>query len=197
MRRSRLWQLLALLPVAALLVLALGCPPATPTGDTTSGTDKDKPKAGKSELTELGSTGWGSLKGKVTLTGGVPKEAAEQDKSIKEQIEKHKDRDHCLAADASEEEKSQQHWRVGKDGGLANVVVFLKPPDGTYFKIDAADQKPKDVAIDQPHCAFLPHVVVLFPSYYDPKDKKIYVANSDDGIVTVIDATTNRSTAAL
>src|SRR2546428_643978 len=27
---------------------------------------------------------------------------------------------------------------------------------------------------------------------YDPKDKKIYVANSDDGIVTVIDATTNK-----
>src|SRR6266851_460047 len=26
---------------------------------------------------------------------------------------------------------------------------------------------------------------------YDPKDKKIYVANSDDGIVTVVDATTN------
>src|SRR5256712_3076185 len=26
---------------------------------------------------------------------------------------------------------------------------------------------------------------------YDPKDKKIYAANSDDGIVTVIDATTN------
>jgi len=26
---------------------------------------------------------------------------------------------------------------------------------------------------------------------YDPKDKKVYVANSDDGIVTVIDATTN------
>src|SRR5207244_12807143 len=27
---------------------------------------------------------------------------------------------------------------------------------------------------------------------YDPKDKKIYVANSDDGIVTVIDATTKK-----
>src|SRR2546427_6849502 len=27
---------------------------------------------------------------------------------------------------------------------------------------------------------------------YDPKDKKIYVANIDDGIVTVIDATTNK-----
>jgi YVTN family beta-propeller protein len=26
---------------------------------------------------------------------------------------------------------------------------------------------------------------------YDPKDRKIYIANSDDGIVTVIDATTN------
>src|SRR5438105_11560917 len=26
---------------------------------------------------------------------------------------------------------------------------------------------------------------------YDPKDKKVYVANSDDGIVTVIDASTN------
>ena len=27
---------------------------------------------------------------------------------------------------------------------------------------------------------------------YDPKDKKIYIANSDDGIVSVIDATTNK-----
>ena len=27
---------------------------------------------------------------------------------------------------------------------------------------------------------------------YDPKDKKLYVANSDDGIVSVIDATTNQ-----
>ena len=29
------------------------------------------------------------------------------------------------------------------------------------------------VTIDQPHCAFLPHCVVLFPSYRDPKNPKM------------------------
>src|SRR2546423_504832 len=27
--------------------------------------------------------------------------------------------------------------------------------------------------LDQPHCAFIPHVEVLYPDYYDPQVKKI------------------------
>jgi hypothetical protein len=62
---------------------------------------------------------------------------------------------------------------VGKDGGLANVLVYLKPTGSDFFQLTPDELKKKswaeEVTIDQPHCAFMPRVVVLFPEYKDSK----------------------------
>jgi hypothetical protein len=170
MRLSRLWMLLGFLPVVGLLAATVGC------GGTSAPTSAGGPSpavttkaATSGEMKELASTGWGTLKGKVTLAGEAP--IADLDAKIKDAIEKHQDKGTCLADDAKPEEKMQQVWRV-KDGAVANVVVWLRPADGTFFKKNDADPAwaPKEpLKITQPHCAFIPHVATLFPSYYDPK----------------------------
>jgi len=100
------------------------------------------------------------------------------------------DRDYCLAAGASEFEKSFFEWVVDDKGGVGNVVVWLRPPQGQYFKVDLSKKTWKDdVQIDQPHCAFLDkdtpshHCVVLFPATRDggklvPTGQKFLVDNS-------------------
>ena len=59
---------------------------------------------------------------------------------------------------------------------MADVFVFFKPVTGTYFSFDADDAvvkavKGKDVVLKQPHCAFIPHALSLFPKYRDSKYK--------------------------
>src|SRR5262249_1214042 len=84
-----------------------------------------------------------------------------------EDINKHKDKDACLKA-KDQRETADQTWRVDKNGGVANVVIWLEPPDGKYFNLADADKKRTDVVVmDQAHCAFIPHVVALFPKYFD------------------------------
>jgi hypothetical protein len=48
-------------------------------------------------------------------------------------------------------------------------VVWLDPPAGRYFTLtDQEKKRPgEEVLLDQPHCAFIPHVATLFPSFYD------------------------------
>ena len=47
------------------------------------------------------------------------------------------------------------------------------PPQGKYFKIPDDLKEVKDpVKLDQPFCAFIPHVSVLYPSYFDGKKQK-------------------------
>lgn len=121
--------------------------------------------------------GRGTLKGKVTLDGQLPGLAAEN-AALLATMRAHANANCCLAGGKDEQE--QQKWRIGAKGGVANVVVFLRPPPGFYFKMTRDDLDPKQagwsktVEMDQPHCAFVPHVAVLFPSYYDPaaKDKE-------------------------
>jgi hypothetical protein len=76
-------------------------------------------------------------------------------------------------------------WMIGKDNGVANVVISLRPPSGKYFPIkdEAKKLDGKTVVMDQPHCAFIPHVAAAFPSYYDgkawqPTGEKFIVKNS-------------------
>jgi hypothetical protein len=120
------------------------------------------------DLRPLPSTAWGTLRGKITLEG-MPPAIEERNKAVREAMAKHADREHCLSAKAPREHTEHQAWRVGKDGGLANVFVWLKPPPGTYFKIDPKKRTwPQEVVLDQPYCAFEPHALVLFPSYVNP-----------------------------
>jgi plastocyanin len=79
--------------------------------------------------------------------------------------------DGCKAPDGSPE-NCDQRWIVNKDNkGVANVLIFLKAPADKYFEPSAADKKRSDeVVLDQPHCAFIPHVLALYPAYFDGKE---------------------------
>jgi hypothetical protein len=125
--------------------------------------------------------GTGTLTGKVTLVGDKP------DKDLKEETEKLQkamrdkptERPYCLDS-VKPDDKAQteeQDWIIGDGNGVKDVVVFLRPAPGTYFACDEKDSgvkahKDEKVKIDQPHCAFLPHALVLFPSYTDADGKK-------------------------
>jgi hypothetical protein len=76
-------------------------------------------------------------------------------------------------------EKEQQGWRIDENGGLGNVFVWLVPPRGKFFKVDMANKTwEENVTIDQPHCAFVPHAVVVFPKYRDDKGKLVATGQS-------------------
>ncbi len=92
--------------------------------------------------------------------------------------------------DAPKEQQIKQAWIVGNNRGVANVVVYLKPPRGKFFHYDQATMKPKeDAVLDQPFCTFIPHVLACFPSYpefneaekkleYKPTGQKVLVKNA-------------------
>lgn len=157
---SRLESLGKLLSLPAFaLVLLSGC-----AGGEEKKPDAAKPvavekkekvkKGGKTE--ELSAATDGVLKGRVVIDGPAPK--------VEEiaAMQKHNDSKVCLAPDATEAEKSAQTWLLASDGkGVANVVIKLLPPAGKKFKDIPAETK--EVVMDQPHCAFVPHVVALTP----------------------------------
>lgn len=157
-----------LIPVMVVLLVNLGCGGSNrDEGEVAPPMVKSPKKDGgpkKAGRTELESTGWGSLKGKVTFEGDKPTVA---DISTRDDFKQHQDKDYCAKGDLTE-----QVWKFGEGNGLANVVVWLKPPEGKTFKITPEKSWPKEVHIDQPHCAFEPHVIVLFPSYFDVAAKK-------------------------
>lgn len=113
--------------------------------------------------------GTGTIKGKVTLDGEPPAPS-------KIKIDpNNKDAGHCGKGDTED-----QTWVIGKDKGLGNVVVFLKPPAGQYFKVDLSKKNWQDeVVIDQPYCAFKPHVSIIFPESEGKRTgQKVTIKNS-------------------
>jgi len=161
--------LCAMFMVPALLVLTTtpGCSKkdADKKVAKKGGGDGDKKGDGEEETkTALNAKLDSTITGKVTYDGDppVPK--------FLEDISKHKDKETCLKGKENGETVDPT-WRVDKKGGVANVVIWLEPPAGKYFNLADADKKRTDVIVmDQPHCAFVPHVVALFPKYFDGKE---------------------------
>src|SRR5437879_2198381 len=71
---------------------------------------------------------WPVVIGRVTLEGDKPDLDKLNDDLRK--IMKDKDETHCLAENASDDEKSQQIWKINDKGGVANVFVWLMPAKG-------------------------------------------------------------------
>lgn len=70
-----------------------------------------------------------------------------------------------------------------KTKGVANVVVWVDPPKGQYFPKPTKKSWSDSVVIDQPFCTYVPHVVVLYPEYFDgtafqPTGQKLTIRNS-------------------
>jgi len=131
---------------------------------------KGKTTAGKTvvagtKLTPIKATEYGTIKGKVAWAG-------EKGPSLQEKINFTKDTDYCIQG--KEVEITQQAFRVGDNGGLGNVYVWIEPAESDkYFEVPADQLKafeengPKGkLTVHQPHCAFMPHCSILFPSYY-------------------------------
>ncbi len=182
MRRSATLGMLLMIPALLLLAVTPGCgkkdqPPVSKKTDNKNSepeTKKSETPAGSKKPLEAKLDG--IIKGQVTYDGDPP--TADPIKAIQD----HKDKDQCLKG--MDFEKSSQDWIVNKTNkGVANVVLWLTPPAGTFFNLRPEDKKRTDeVKLDQPHCAFIPHVVALFPVYFDgskrvPTGQKFVVLN--------------------
>jgi hypothetical protein len=168
MRRLMTGAMAAVLSALLVGALTIGCG-GNATKDETKSDNTGGGKAPPKGLTAVEAKGKGKLKGKITFAGAKP-DLAKKTADLQKQM-KDKDEAHCLAAGAKPVEKEEYDWRIGPDGGLGNVFVWVAPPKGKFFKIDPADITAKmkePVVLDQPHCAFTPHAFVLFPKYRDP-----------------------------
>jgi hypothetical protein len=168
MRRYRFLGFLVLLPTLALLLSGLGCGGGTPTTgggpSADSGVKKDGGAKGKRE--PLASTGWGTLTGVVLLEGQPPPPGSLKDR---EDYKNSPDRKECDKGDTTD----PNSWRISSNNGVEYVVVWLQPTSrNQYFKMPEKPTWKEEVVMDQPYCAFEPHVVTLFPGYYDFQNRK-------------------------
>jgi hypothetical protein len=98
-------------------------------------------------------TGWGTVKGQAVFAGDtVPAPKA---------ADVNKDKAHCL----SKGKILQEEWIIDKETkGLGGVFVWLAPAPGSKklpIHPSLKEPKEKQVTMDQPCCAFVPHLVAL------------------------------------
>jgi plastocyanin len=114
---------------------------------------RERKKEKKEKAAELEAPTDGTIKGRVVVADSPPKM-----ESLAPQMEKNQDKSICLSG--KDFEKHDQTWILAGDGkGVANVVIKLVPPAGKKFKQIPPEKS--EVDIDQPHCAFIPHVVAV------------------------------------
>jgi hypothetical protein len=137
---------------------------------------KQKASGPATSLKPVKASEFGILKGKITWEGNEP-DFERETARLKSLISGSQDRDYCLTGKLPGDpdtaspirpcESEQQVFRLGKNKGLGNVFVWIQPEAGHFFEISAEQINgvAKEVVLQQPHCAFLPHCLVLFPSY--------------------------------
>jgi hypothetical protein len=186
--KSVRWNLFALLaPALTLAIVLVGCNKKDESKTSSDGGSASSDSGSKSggEKKAIEAKVRGTLKGRVILDG-TPPNTASADKSIEEKMatfDKEKGTK-CLVG-ATDEEKAAYEWRVNpQNKGVENVIVWLAPPEGTYFKLSDADKKPErmEVLFHQPHCAFIPHCDVAFTHYTEggksvPTGQKVVFRN--------------------
>jgi hypothetical protein len=160
--------------LSALVVLGLCCGLQVVTG-CGKGENKTNAAKGGGDSTEETEVKWtavdykdtATIKGKATLDGMMPSKEPRKD------LLDHKD---CKGvADAPLEDKVDQIWLVSDDKAVRDVVVWVTPAkEKGYFKLpeSATNLKDQTEKLHQPHCAFRPHVLALFPYYRDGDDEK-------------------------
>jgi hypothetical protein len=155
--------------ILASAAFCLGCVVLNGCSSSDSGTSDEglfplkKGPAVVELLKEVKYDGEATISGRVTYDGDPP---ARPEISA---IAGNADRSVCMAGGAND--TTDPTWMVGSDKGVANVVVYVKVAKGFYFKKpdDKAKAWPDEVIVDQPYCAFRPHVTALYPEYYDGK----------------------------
>jgi hypothetical protein len=132
-----------------------------------SGTGKSVPG-----LQPVEGFGTGTVKGRVTLRGPGPNLQKLEADLIK-QMANHPHGLPCVVGDVP---RMGMAWQIDGTGGVANVVVWVQPPEGSFFKIDPGVPWPDQVVIDVPACTFQARAYVLFPSYRDPLSPQRHLA---------------------
>jgi hypothetical protein len=174
MRRLQLGLVAFAVPMLALSLVLVGCGKPSEESGTPAprGGGKEKQAKGKGELQPVKGEYKATLKGKVTLKGNQP-DFKKLNAELAKDIEKNTDKARCLKG--RQEEVTEQNYKIGENNNVADVFVWIEPAERNQFFEVSEDQLAKakePVVMDQPHCAFLPHCVVLFPEYVDPKTKK-------------------------
>jgi len=173
MRRLHLGVLASVVPALLLSLALVGCGGKEEKGTTggTSGETGKKPSTSGGAMKPI-EPGKGTLTGKVVLDGPKPDLKMLTEELVKAINGKADDKNYCLSS--PDDQKTEQEWRIGDNNGVGNVFVWIEPASrDEYFKVgDAQAKAAKDVVMDQPFCAFVPHCVVLFPKYRDPKNPK-------------------------
>jgi hypothetical protein len=158
MNRSH-WLMLASAIFCTACMIIAGCSTDTPdTSDEGLIPPKQGSAGGGVELKEVTASGVGTIVGAVTYDGDPPSRPDIN-------MGANKDAPTCVQGDHKD-----QTWMVDSASkGVANVVVWVSPPKGTYFPKPAAKTWEDEVVVDQPYCVFVPHVVVLYPEYFNGK----------------------------
>jgi hypothetical protein len=127
---------------------------------------------------EAGAQQWGTLEGRVVFKGELP-----NIESLEEKIRRHADAEHVLKA--PKDHLLDPAWRIdAKTKGVANVCVYLRRPPNGVLPIHPDDKIRKDaIVLDAPFCAYVPHMVAVYPEWFDGKDRgetgqKFVVKNS-------------------
>ena len=99
--------------------------------------------------------GWGTLKGKVVVTGKVPE-------SPDEPIGNHPDKAICLV---DGKVPKDDNIVVGEDGGLRDVYVMMytkgKGEDAPVHESYSGDEAAQEISIDNVKCRFVPHALFV------------------------------------
>jgi hypothetical protein len=153
MRRFHIVGVLLLAP-AMMLPLMVGC-----------NKEKDKPKSPNGvEQKQKDAVAVAITAPTDAVVKGVVKyKGAAFEPELEPGIKGHKEAALCMEGPGND--TKVQKWLVGKDSGLANVVVSLEPPTGKKYKIDDSLIEPfknKEVVLDQPFCAYHPHVTAIY-----------------------------------
>ena len=152
MKRTPFFGMLLLIP-AVCMMLVVGCKTEekkTKTETTVAKSDNTAP-AGKIE--SITTAPEATVKGKVKFKGTPP------EPTVDSEIAKNKEGPACLSGPMID--KQVQRWIVGKEGGVADVVISLAPPKGKKFDVTEKLKEPfkTPVTVHQPFCAYRPHVI--------------------------------------
>jgi plastocyanin len=158
MKRFPILGVLLLIPALALFGV-IGC-----TNKKEDGSKDGAAKDGAKEKGKDGATAKGAAEEITTVTDGTVKgvvifDGTPPKQEVNKAIAAHKEGPACMKG--SPIDVQEQTWIVNKDGAVANVVISLAPPKGKKYKVTDALKEPfkEAVIVDQPFCAYRPHVV--------------------------------------
>lgn len=152
MYSSRIWPVAVALFSTTIMVFSAGCgggesaaPSQPAASSTSSGGGDSSSSTSSSATTETPREGWGSLSGRFVYGGSAPEPS---------KLNVTKDTEVC-----GKHELIDESLLVGPDGGLANVVIFLRSKGAPVH--ESYQQEGREVMVDNKDCRFEPHVQLM------------------------------------